>query len=139
VVPAHVRKLRDARDVETLDLALDPAEARELALVAAARKHLHSDTDAEQRLLVDLHRVLERLAHSGIVEAPHRPIEGAHSGQNDPRRGVKLRAGGGESGGDPELLVDIRDGADVSQAIVDDSDHRFPPTSNPTRRITFAP
>ncbi|MNN25336.1 hypothetical protein D3C81_1388070 [compost metagenome] len=142
VIPAHVRQMglvHHVRVVEAFDVGIDPAEAGQAALVAARGEHLHADADADDVAVFALHQLVQAFAHTRFLQARHRPIEGAYAWQDDFFRTAQLGSVGGDRNRNAEALVDVGDGQYITQAIVDDGDHRLPPSSRPRNFMTLAP
>lgn len=142
VVPAHVGQmglLGEGGLIEPLDLAVDPAEPREDPLVASLGHHLHAHADPQDGPAPPNDRLLQGGTQPRGIETPHRPVEGAHAGKNEPVGGMDCLGCLSDHGGDVEPLVDVGQGLDIAQAVVDDGDHRLPPRVRPRRRMTLAP
>src|SRR6187549_1281298 len=101
-------------------MTVDPPESRQPPFVAAARKHLHAHANPENRLALLERCTLERRAQAGAIEALHGPIERAYAWQHDSISLIELLGRRCELRRDVEPLVDVADGRDVADPVIDD-------------------
>jgi hypothetical protein len=142
VVPPHVwyvSPLRKPRVVEPSAVRVNPSETTQPAFVAPAGQQLHADADSKKGNGITKHPAIQRVTKSGLVEMLHCLVEGAHAGKDDPRCPLEVRRRGCYEGWDIQATVNVRNRLDIARAIINDRDHRLPPSSRPRSRSAPAP
>ena len=127
-VPPHVRHAQLAPG-ELADVAGQPPQAPDVALVAVLEEHLQADADPEEGHALALHALPEVLDPAALGERRHRDVGRTHAGQHVaayPRALLRRRD---EPGVDPQMVQREEHALRVAGLVVDDADR---PTHPPT-------
>src|SRR5690606_11058189 len=125
--------------METAHLSWNPPQAGQHTLVTGVGEHLHAHADAQHGNTLAKHHVIERLPHSRRTQALHGMVEGAHARQDQLAGTGQLISAGRYRDRYMQALVDVYEGLNVTQTIIDDGDHLKSLLSNPRALITREP
>ena len=85
------------------------------------------------------HEIVERVPHPGLLQQFHGMIEMADAGQDQFRRALQVVGRPGNRYVDIGPVVDVGERRDVTEAVVDDRDHRMIIFCRPTARRAWVP